>query len=82
VATVLSTLDYFDGINFSARAQAKSLFSVGLMDDICPARTVYAAYNHYKGDKSIAVYPYNNHEGGESFHMIERLNFVTSAWPL
>lgn len=82
VATVLSNLDYFDGINFSARARAKSLFSVALMDDICPARTVYAAYNHYKGDKSIVVYPYNNHEGGESFHTLEKLNFVTSAWPV
>lgn len=82
VATVLSNLDYFDGINFSARAKSKALFSVGLMDDICPARTVYAAYNHYQGPKSIAVYPYNNHEGGESFHTVEKLNFVTSEWPL
>jgi cephalosporin-C deacetylase len=82
VATVLNNLDYFDGINFSARAQAKALFSVGLMDDICPARTVYAAYNHYKGAKSIVVYPYNNHEGGESFHTLEKLKFVTSEWPL
>ncbi len=82
VATVLGNLDYFDGINFSARAKAKALFSVGLMDDICPARTVYAAYNHYAGDKNIVVYPYNNHEGGESFHTQEKLNFVTSAWPV
>ncbi|MBI1276826.1 MAG: prolyl oligopeptidase family serine peptidase [Anaerolineaceae bacterium] len=82
VKTVLSNLDYFDGINFSARAQAKALFSVGLMDDICPARTVYAAYNHYAGEKDIVIYPYNNHEGGESFHMMEKLNFVTSAWPV
>ncbi len=82
VKTVLSNLDYFDGINFSARSKAKALFSVGLMDDICPARTVYAAYNHYAGEKDIVVYPYNNHEGGESFHTVEKLNFVTSAWPL
>ena len=52
------------------------------MDDICPARTVYAAYNHYKGDKSIVVYPYNNHEGGESFHTMEKLNFVAGMWPV
>ena len=79
---MLSNLDYFDGINFSARSQAKALFSVALMDAICPARTVYAAYNHYKGDKSIVVYPYNDHEGGESFHTLEKLNFVAGQWPL
>lgn len=81
-ATVLNTLDYFDGINFSVRATSKALFSVGLMDDICPARTVYAAYNHYAGEKAMAVYPYNNHEGGESYHTLEKLAFVQQAWPV
>ncbi|MCA0459005.1 MAG: acetylxylan esterase [Chloroflexi bacterium] len=82
VETVFSTLDYFDGINLSTRAQAKALFSVALMDDICPARTVYAAYNHYAGEKDIVVYPYNNHEGGEYFQTLEKLNFVRGEWPV
>ncbi len=80
VDTALNTLNYFDGVNFSARAKSKALFSVGLMDDICPARTVYAAYNHYAGEKKMVVYPYNNHEGGEMFHTQEKLNLVTSEW--
>jgi len=76
VETVFNTLSYFDGVNFAARSRAKALFSVGLMDDICPPSTVYAAYNHYMGPKEIRVYPYNNHEGGESFQTLEKLRFL------
>ena len=39
VETVFHTLSYFDGMNFATRAQAKALFSVGLMDNICPPST-------------------------------------------
>jgi cephalosporin-C deacetylase len=76
VEQVFTTLSYFDGVNFAARAKAKALFSVGLMDDICPPSTVYAAHNHYAGPKEIKVYPYNSHEGGESFHTLEKLRFL------
>jgi cephalosporin-C deacetylase len=76
VDSVFSTLAYFDGINFAARAQARTLFSVALMDTVCPPSTVYAAYNHYLGPKDIRVYPYNGHEGGENFHSVERLRYL------
>ncbi|MCX7784362.1 MAG: acetylxylan esterase [Meiothermus sp.] len=76
VEQVFTTLSYFDGVNFAARARANALFSVGLMDDICPPSTVYAAYNHYAGEKQIRVYPYNNHEGGESYQTLEKLQFL------
>lgn len=82
VETVFSTLDYFDCVNLSTRAKAKALFSVALMDDICPASTVYAAYNHYAGEKTIEVYPYNNHEGGEYFQTLAKLNFVRGEWAI
>ena len=58
------TLSYFDGVNFARHASAPAIFSVALMDDICPPSTVYSAYNAYAGDKTIEVYTYNNHEGG------------------
>jgi cephalosporin-C deacetylase len=51
------------------------LFSVGLLDVICPPSTVYAAYNHDAGPKSVDVYEFNDHEGGESFHARARLRF-------
>jgi cephalosporin-C deacetylase len=66
VDDVLHTLSYFDGVNFAKRAGAPGLFSVALMDLICPPSTVYAAYNHYAAEKEIEVYRYNDHEGGGS----------------
>lgn len=80
VDTVFHTLSYFDGVNFATRARAKTLFSVGLMDQICPPSTVYAAYNYWAGEKEIRIYPYNGHEGGESFHTLEKLNFLKHIW--
>lgn len=76
IETVFHTLDYFDGMNFAARAACPALFSVGLMDDICPPSTVYAAYNHYAGDKEIRVWPFNNHEGGQSFQLLEQAKYL------
>jgi cephalosporin-C deacetylase len=80
VDTVFNTLSYFDGVNFSARATAKTLFSVGLMDEVCPPSTVYAAYNHWAGEKEIKIYSYNGHEGGESYHKVEKLKFLKRIW--
>ncbi|MFB4271972.1 acetylxylan esterase [Nonomuraea sp. GTA35] len=73
VEQVFRTLAYFDGVNFAARARTPALFSVGLQDGITPPSTVFAAYNHYAGEKDIRVYPYNGHEGGESAHVMERV---------
>ena len=47
-----------------ARATAPALFSVGLMDTVCPPSSVYAAYHAYAGPKSIESYTFNDHEGG------------------
>ncbi|SEB09943.1 acetylxylan esterase [Leifsonia sp. 21MFCrub1.1] len=62
------TLSYFDGVNLAAGATAPALFSVALLDQICPPSTVFAAYNAYAGEKEIVVYPFNGHEGGASGH--------------
>ena len=64
VDTVFATLAYFDGVNLAARARA--LFSVGLMDEVCPPKTVFAAYNH--------------HEGGGSHQIVERVRFLHELW--
>ena len=77
---VFSTLEYFDGVNFAARAKSKTLFSVALMDQICPPSTVFAAFNHWAGDKQISVHPYNGHEGGETMQLIEKLRFLEHLW--
>jgi cephalosporin-C deacetylase len=58
------------------RAKAQALFSVGLMDTICPPSTVFAAYNYYAGSKNIRIYKYNNHEGGDIFQTREKVQFL------
>lgn len=73
---VLDTLDYFDGLNFAARASAPALFSVGLMDETCPPSTVFAAYNHYAGPHDIRVWPYNGHDAGDLTQQVERYRFL------
>ena len=76
------TLSYFDGVNFSRRAQAPALFSVALMDEVCPPSTVFAAYNAY-GDgvsKAINVYPHNGHEGGGSYQIDAQLDWFAERF--
>ena len=80
VETVFHTLSYFDGLNFAARARASALFSTALMDDICPPSTVFAAFNHYAGPKEIRVWSYNQHEGGDSYQALEKLQFMRRFW--
>ncbi|CAM5465519.1 acetylxylan esterase [Leifsonia shinshuensis] len=63
-ATVMRTLSYFDGVNFARDARAPAWFSVGLMDATSPPSTVFGAYNAYAGPKSLAIWPFNGHEGG------------------
>jgi cephalosporin-C deacetylase len=76
VGNALNTLSYFDGAILGRRAAAPALFSVGLMDRICPPSTVYAAYNHYGGPKQMAEYQFNDHEGGEGFHQAAKLRWL------
>jgi cephalosporin-C deacetylase len=73
--TAYRTLGYFDGVNFARRATAPALFSVALMDEICPPSTVYAAYNYYAADRDIVVYPHNNHEGGLDHQVLRQLDW-------
>jgi cephalosporin-C deacetylase len=59
------TLSYFDGVNLATRATVPALFSVALMDAICPPSTVFGAFNAWAHDgKHIEHYAYSGHEGG------------------
>ena len=72
------TLSYFAGANFAKRAKATTLFSVALMDKICPPSTVYASYNAYQGDRSIEVYGFNDHEGGGFGQKLRQITWLKS----
>ena len=76
VEATFATLAYFDGAVLARLAVAPALFSVAMMDVICPPTTVFAAYNSYSGPKDIEVYPFNDHEGGEAFQRSRQLMWL------
>ena len=76
---IYDTLNYFDGIHFAAQSKAATLFSVALMDDVCPPSTVYASFNAWAGDKQIEVYTFNNHEGGGVFQDRAQVKWLKKA---
>ena len=61
IDAALNTLRYIDCALLARRITAPTLFSVGLMDEVCPPSTVFAAYNEINADKDIIVYPYSGH---------------------
>lgn len=71
VADVFNVLNYVDGVHFAARADVPALFSVALLDRTCPPSTVFGAYHEWAGDKSIEIYQFNDHEGGQ-IHQVAR----------
>ena len=78
--TVFSTLDYFDGLNFAAYANAPALFSVGMLDGVCVPSTVFAAYNHYAGQKEIRIWECDHMECGGNFWTVEKMKFLAKIW--
>ncbi|ARQ67491.1 acetylxylan esterase [Streptomyces marincola] len=75
-ARVFGTLGYFDGVHFAPRAHAPALFSVGLMDPVCPPSTVFAAYNRYAGEKDITVWEFGDHAGGRASQAVTQLDWL------
>lgn len=79
---VLDVLSNFDGVTLGRYAQAPALFSVALMDQVCPPSTVYAAYNWWAANleetpqTEMRVYPYNGHEGGREMQTWECLTWL------
>jgi len=78
VEQTFRTLSYIDGVNHAKRATAPALYSVALMDTVCPPSTVYASANHYGGDADVEVYPFNQHEGGTEFQRERQLTWLAT----
>jgi cephalosporin-C deacetylase len=68
IEQTFATLSYFDGLHFASRATAPALYSVALMDPVCPPSTVFASFNAYAAASEIEVFPFNEHEGGLGHH--------------
>ncbi len=59
---VFEKLGYIDIQNLSPRIRAEVLFFTGLMDNICPPSTQFAAYNKITSPKALRIYPDYGHE--------------------
>ncbi|MEW2071087.1 acetylxylan esterase [Streptomyces sp. NPDC007346] len=78
--TVFRTLSYFDAAHHATRATAPALFSIAMMDEVCPPSTCFTAYNRYAGPKDVRVYEFNGHEGGGEHHRAEQLAWVSDLF--
>lgn len=75
-AQVFQTLSYFDVMNLAPWIQCPVLVSTGLIDQVTPPSTIFAAYHHIGSpDKAIRAYRYFGHESIPRFHM-EKLAFL------
>lgn len=70
------TLSYFDTMNMADKIKCKVFSSVGLKDNVCPAKQYFATYNRITSPKDIRLYPFNGHEGGGATHNELKLRFV------
>jgi cephalosporin-C deacetylase-like acetyl esterase len=63
-AKVMETARYFDTVNFASRIHAKSLVSMGFIDDVCPPTGVWTAFNQIAGPKEAVplVNAAHNHQ--------------------
>ncbi|MDZ5252517.1 acetylxylan esterase [Clostridium sp. LIBA-8841] len=59
---VFNTLGYIDIKNMAHRIKGKVNMAIGLMDDICPPSTQFAAYNNILCEKELVLYPDYGHE--------------------
>ena len=59
---VLETLSYFDLVNLTERITSPVFASVGLKDNVCPAKLFFAAYNRITAPKQIDIQPFMGHE--------------------
>lgn len=60
---VFEQLGYVDIQHLAPRIRSEVLWPIGLMDQICPPSSQFAAYNKITSPKKMAIYPDFGHEG-------------------
>jgi len=63
-----TTLGYIDVQHLAKRIQGEVLMATGLMDQVCPPSTQFAAYNKIQSKKEVVLYPDFGHEGLPGFN--------------
>ena len=64
---IFTRLGYIDVHHLADRIQAEILMGTGLMDDVCPPSTQFAAYNRIPSRKQMVIYPDYGNEGLPGF---------------
>jgi cephalosporin-C deacetylase len=64
---IFTKLGYIDIQFLAPRIRAEVLMGTGLMDNICPPSTQFAAYNKITSKKDVRIYPDFGHEGLPGF---------------
>ena len=59
---VFERLGYIDCQHLADRIRGETLMAIGLMDDICPPSSQFAAFNKIQGPKAHTLYPDFAHE--------------------
>jgi len=59
---IFTKLGYIDIQHLCPRIKAQVMLGMGLMDQICPPSTQFAAYNKISAKKSLVIYPDYEHE--------------------
>ncbi|MFH1009383.1 MAG: acetylxylan esterase [Candidatus Latescibacterota bacterium] len=59
---IFTRLGYIDVQHLSERIRGEVMIGVGLMDDVCPPSTQFAAYNKITSPKQMMIYPDFTHE--------------------
>ena len=62
-AETFTKLGYIDNHNMAHRIRCKVRMYTGLMDNICPPSTQFAAFNNIPSEKDYVIYPDFGHEG-------------------
>ena len=52
----IATSDYYDMVNFAKRITVSGWCSWGYNDDVCPPKSIYAAYNSVSAPKEFHPY--------------------------
>ncbi len=60
---IFTRLGYIDCQHLAPRIRAETLMFTGLMDNVCPPSTQFAAYNKITAPKDVVLYPDFGHEG-------------------
>lgn len=61
-------MGYIDIQHLAPRIRAEVVMATGLMDDICPPSTQFAAFNKIQSKKEVVIYPDYTHEGLPGFN--------------